>query len=154
MRLKILSFFALLFALVVSQSLAQEKKANVDDAKERSKLVGVWKGYAVEGKGENPNRGPLHLQITITATAIKAVNLGDGNKDMGEGSFSLDFAGPLKGLDAMGIVLPRKKTQNYRGIYDIEGDTLRWCVDNTNKGRPEQFRTGGGNYLMVLKRAN
>lgn len=25
----------------------------------REKLVGVWTGYAVEGKGENPDRGPF-----------------------------------------------------------------------------------------------
>src|SRR5581483_6096487 len=32
----------------------------------RDKLVGVWNGYAVEGKGENPDRGPVKIELTIT----------------------------------------------------------------------------------------
>src|SRR5262245_15659441 len=130
--------------------LAKEPKA--DDAKELQQLLGVWKGYAVEGKGEKPDRGPLHIQITITATTIKAINLGDENKDMGEGTYKLDASKVLKTLDATGIVLPRKKAQTFLGIYEIQGDTLRWCVDNTKQERPTEFRTGEGKYLLVLKR--
>lgn len=133
-------------ALAVAQPPPDAVKA------ELAKLVGTWEGYAVEGAGERPDRGPFHLRITITETKMSAIDLGNGNKDMGSGTFRLDPSQPLKELDATGVVFPMKKERTYRGIYRLDGDTLKWCVDNRQKDRPAEFRTTGGNYLLVLKR--
>lgn len=119
---------------------------------DRPKLQGVWQGYVVDGKGENPNQGPLHLQVTISADKISAINLGDGGKSMGEGTYRLDPA--KQAIDASGVVLPGKRSRDYAGIFALEGDTLKWCVDNQQKGRPTEFRTVKGQYLLILKRKN
>jgi uncharacterized protein (TIGR03067 family) len=119
---------------------------------ELKKLEGTWEGYAVEGKGEKPDRGPVHIRITIAGDKISAVDLGNKEKDMGSGTFKIDPTKQLKEIDATGIVLPGKREKTYQGIYELDGDTLKWCVDNRQKERPTEFRTVSGNFLLILKR--
>jgi uncharacterized protein (TIGR03067 family) len=71
---------------------------------------------------------------------------------MGSGVYSIDPTKPLKEIDATGIVLPGKRERTYLGIYELSGDTLKWCVDNRQTERPTEFRTSRGNYLLILKR--
>ena len=141
-----------LCVLVGSAALADEP--NKDDAlkAEMKKFEGVWEGYAVEGKGEKPNSGPVHLRLTITGNKITAVDLGNNNKDMGNGTYKLDPTKATKEIDATGIVLPGKRERNFVGIYSLDGDTLKWCVNNRQPERPTEFRTVGGKYLLILKR--
>lgn len=126
--------------------------AGEDAAKlDQKKIQGVWEGYAVEGRGEKPDRGPVHLRLTITGDRIEAYDLGKG-KDMGSGTFKLEPSRPIKEIDAKGLLLPGKRERTYLGIYELDGDTLRWCVDNRQTERPTEFRTSRGHYLLVLKR--
>jgi uncharacterized protein (TIGR03067 family) len=115
-------------------------------------LEGTWEGFAVMGKGERPNEGPVHVRITITDGKISAVDLNNKEKDMGMGSFKIDPTKAVKEIDATGIVLPGKRERTFLGIYEVDKETLRWCVDNRQKDRPTQFETVKGNYLLVLKR--
>jgi uncharacterized protein (TIGR03067 family) len=119
---------------------------------ELKKLAGTWEGYVVEGEGENPDRGPVHLRLTITESTIAAVDLGNGGKEMGSGTFQIDPAKGTKEIDATGVILPGKRERTFAGIYALDGDTLKWCVDNRRQDRPSEFRTEKGNYLLILKR--
>ena len=67
-------------------------------------------------------------------------------------TFKLDPTQKLKEMDATGGVLPAKKDRTFLGIYELDGDTLKWCVDNRRKERPTEFRTANGAYLLILKR--
>ncbi len=122
-----------------------------EEAAERAKLAGTWTGFVVEGRGEMPDRGPARIsELVIAATVIRAR---DGQMNMGEGSYRMDLSAKPRTLDAHGLVGPtRGKT--YLGIYQLEGDTLRWCVANSDKPRPTEFltRRGHGQYLMVFRR--
>ena len=134
-----------------SVALAQPLKKS--DAKaEMKKLEGVWEGFVVEGKGEKADRGPWQLRLTITGDKITAVDLKNNGKDMGSGRFKLDVSGPVKTMDATGIVLPARKDKTYLGIYELDGDTLKWCVDNRRGEHPTEFRSANGNFMMILKR--
>lgn len=121
-----------------------------DDASDRQKLVGTWQGYLAEPRGDRP--GPVRFsEVVISAERIRARRL-DGS-DMGEGTYQLGANGRARTLDANGLSgEPRGKT--FLGIYEIQGDTLRWCMANPGKPRPEEFmsRPGGGQFLMVLRR--
>ena len=120
-----------------------------DRSKEREKLAGTWQGFVVNGKGENPNAGPVKLEVTITGDKMTAKDLQAGNKSMGEGSYKLDIA--KKTIDPTGTAGP-EKGKSYQGIYSLEGDTLKWCVGNPGDARPTQFVTKSGQYLLILKR--
>jgi uncharacterized protein (TIGR03067 family) len=122
-----------------------------DDAAlaERQRLVGVWKGHAVEGTGEKPG-GPVKLTVTITLEQISAVQ--DDKKDLGAGSYKLNPAAQPKRLDGT-YVRGQVPKGLYQGIYQLEGDTLKWCTAlPRGKEPPREFRTEKGIYLMILKR--
>jgi uncharacterized protein (TIGR03067 family) len=151
MKRLILSVFGLVVLGFLSEAVPQTGIAP-GDAAERKKLQGVWRGWVVDGKGENPDRGPLNLEVTITADKISARNLQDKGKNMGEGTYRLDPTKRIKEIDATGVVLPAVRAKTYAGIYQIDGDTLRWCVDNQGKTRPTEFASRKGQFLLVLKR--
>jgi uncharacterized protein (TIGR03067 family) len=138
-----------LFALPVFADSRQ--RPNESDT---GKLAGTWEGYVVDGRGENPNRGPVHLRLVISGNRMSAYDLSgpDTNKPLGSGIYRVGARSPLPELDATGIVLPGKRERTFIGVYELDGDTLRWCVDNRGKERPSEFRTAAGKYLLVLKR--
>jgi uncharacterized protein (TIGR03067 family) len=121
-----------------------------DDPADRRALSGNWEGFIAEPRGERP--GPVRFsEIRITPERIRGTQ-GDG-RDMGEGTYQLGVAGTVRTLDSTGLSgEPRGKT--FLGIYEIRGDTLRWCVANPGKPRPTEFasRPSSGQFLMVLTR--
>lgn len=124
--------------------------AEPDEAAARKALVGVWNGYTVEGTGEQPDRGPVKIQITITEKTIKGVQFqGERTIDHGEGTFTLALTNQPAGLDAS---KPRgnNNVDSWVGIYSLQGDTLKWCV--RKKDRPTEFATKDKAFLLILKR--
>lgn len=121
-----------------------------DDPADRRALSGSWAGFIADPRGERP--GPVRFsEIRITPERIRGTQ-GDG-RDMGEGTYQLGTAGSVRTLDSTGLAgEPRGKT--FLGIYEIRGDTLRWCVANPGKPRPSEFasRPSSGQFLMVLTR--
>lgn len=120
---------------------------------ERQKLVGTWKGFTVEGRGEPPDRGPVKLELRITESAMKGLEFkGTNVVDHGVGEFATDVSQNPKCLDAW-KTSERGRKQQYIGIYTIEGETLKWCV-SPQKVRPQTFETKKGQFLLILKRQN
>jgi len=119
-----------------------EKGRAPDEAAQddRQKLIGVWTG----------NWGPLKITLTITPTEITAVK--NGKEDLGAGTYVVD---PVKKwLDATRTRGPDAKG-THLGIYELEGDVLKWCVNRPKQGRPKEMRQGpqdGGGWLGILKR--
>jgi uncharacterized protein (TIGR03067 family) len=121
------------------------------DLGQRTKFSGVWKGFTVEGRGENPDRGPVKLELTITEKTMKGLEFkGTNVVNHGEGEYVLDLGQDPKYLDAWKTNENGRK-QSFLGIYSLEGDTLKWCV-SPRKTRPTEFRTGDGGFLLILKR--
>ncbi len=125
--------------------------AALGQSDDRAKIQGVWSGYVVEGRGERPDRGPVRLsEINIKADRITGK---DGNKDLGEGSYTGDVRTNPRQMDTTGLS-GEQKGKTYLGIYSLDGDTLKWCTANPGKPRPTEFisRPSAGQFLMVLKR--
>lgn len=117
----------------------------------REALVGSWAGYAVEGKGENPDRGAVKLELTISRDAIRAKQFkGKEIVDLGEGSFTIALEPAPRHLDGNKKLDNPNRKEIWLGIYQLEGDTLRWCVGR--KTRPTTFETKQGAFLLVLRR--
>jgi uncharacterized protein (TIGR03067 family) len=128
----------------------EEKPKDVDKAKDADKLLGTWHGYVVTGRGEDPNNGPLKLELVITSDKIAAKDL-RSDESLGEGPYKLAADKTPKELDATGKVKERRST-TYLGIYSLDGDTLKWCVENGGKDRPTELATRRSKYLMILQR--
>lgn len=47
---------------------------------------------------------------------------------------------------------PDGKVMTFRGIYSLDGDTLKWCMnhDGADVCRPEEFRTKKGSPLRIF----
>jgi len=138
-----------LLALLVLLSSVVYAAADDTADKERQRIVGDWQGFVVEGKGENPNRGPVKLFLKVTAEGIVATQDKDG--DLGEGSFTFDLAKSPHTIDAKRTKAPGVG-QTFLGIYELDGDTLKWCTGNPRQQRPTDFVTKTGQFLMILKR--
>ena len=52
-------------------------------------LDGVWRGFVVEGKGEQPDRGSVHLELTIQGDRITARRLDGGGSPLGQGTYKI-----------------------------------------------------------------
>ncbi|MBC8869390.1 MAG: PQQ-binding-like beta-propeller repeat protein [Planctomycetes bacterium] len=122
-----------------------------EEAAERARFVGVWKGFTVERKGENPDRGPVKLELTITEQTMRGIQIrGNERIDHGEGEYTLGLASTPCQLDAA-KTNERGRKQAYVGIYELEGDTLKWCV-SPQKVRPKTFETIKGQFLLILRK--
>lgn len=124
--------------------------AEASEATARRALVGVWTGFAVEGAGEQPDRGPVKIQLTITERTIAGVQFqGERAIDHGEGTYALSLTNRPAWLDGS---KPRGNNNQdvWLGIYSLDGDTLKWCV--RKKDRPTEFATRDKAFLLILKR--
>lgn len=104
----------------------------------------VWRGR-IEGRGD--------IELTVNGNQIVARGSDQGrpSQSFGAGTFTMTGDGRSGNMDAVYTEGPQQG-QTCLGVYQIEGDTLRWCVSNRNGQRPADFATGQGNWLMVLQR--
>jgi hypothetical protein len=114
-------------------------------------LNGVWRGFVVEGKGDQPDQGPVHLELTIKGNRITAQRLDGGGSPLGQGTYRIT-TGRVNTIDAMES-RGRGKPRLYLGICQIDPDLIRWCVATPGNKRPADFQTRGQQqFLLILKR--
>lgn len=140
----------LTLGLIAGLTWSQEPEKK-EDAAVREKLLGTWTGFVVEGRGEKPDAGPIKIEVVITADKITARDL-RADRSLGHGTYKLDVSKKVAEIDATGAVGGGRREKPYPGIFELNGDTLRWCVDNQGKTRPTEFASERGRYLLILKR--
>jgi len=113
-------------------------------------LNGVWRGFVVEGKGEQPNRGSVHLELTIKGNQITSRRLDGQGGSLGQGVYQIATE-RFYLLDAT-EVRARGKGRTYLGICKFGPDLMKWCVATPGNKRPADFETKGSQFLLVLKR--
>jgi hypothetical protein len=136
-------------ALAIGAAKAAEQGVVAKDAAVPD-LNGVWQGFVVEGKGEQPDRGPTHLELTVKGNHIGAKRLDGENGSLGEGNYKLT-PGRFLLMNATEI-RNRRKGHTYQGICIVEPDMLKWCVATPGNKRPKDFETKGQQFLLILKR--
>ena len=77
---------------------------------------------------------------------------GRGQGGLGSGTFTMTAGdGKTGNMDAVYTTGPNAG-EVCLGIYQLEGDTLQWCVSNRSGQRPNGMATGNGNWLLVLNK--
>jgi uncharacterized protein (TIGR03067 family) len=112
-------------------------------ADDRNDIIGVWKGGM-------PGDAPGSIELTITPTKITGRNPRNG-KSLGVGTYQLDPG--AKTIDSNGIDVP-VRGKVYRGIYSLDGNTLKWVSTSRGNKRPVDLvhRPEKDQFLMILER--
>jgi uncharacterized protein (TIGR03067 family) len=113
-------------------------------------LNGVWRGFVVKGKGEQPDRGSVHLELTIKGDRISAKRLDGEGGSLGNGTYTITV-GRFYMIDAT-EARSRGKGRTYQGICKFGPDLMKWCTATPGNPRPTNFETKGQQFLLVLKR--
>jgi uncharacterized protein (TIGR03067 family) len=112
--------------------------------KERRKLVGTWKLVSCEAEGEKVPAEILKGEVVrwrITESAIiSTVN----NEGKGEDKYTVDPTTSPKVID-----LTDKGGRRTPGIYLLKGDTLKVCLNEGGKDRPQEFASKPDTHLSV-----
>ena len=128
-------------------------KAEVDPKTDREKLQGTWTFVAVEewgqAKEEDPNN-PRRLVFDGNEFTI-----GKGRLIIFVGKFTLDPSQKPKAIDLefTESVKPQDEGKTELGIYALEGDTLKLCLNRPeNPERPKKFSANEKQELITLRR--
>ena len=120
------------------------------------KLQGTWltvslvsEGKTVVDENHPPKPGPVLKLIYEGNQWIVKV----GDKTVGTGKVKIDATKMPKEID----ILDESGTINDKAklaIYELEGDTYKYCIGPAGKPRPTEFsaREGSGNALIVSRR--
>jgi len=141
------AFHVLLWLLVVGVGASQGCTAD----EPKSEFEGTWDLVSVERDGkERPVEKGTQMVTTGNKFVVKA-----GDKVIAAGTFKLDANKKPKWSDVTYTEGP-DKGKTIKGIYEVEGDTSRFCRAGTpEQERPTEFKTkaGTGGLASVYKRA-
>jgi hypothetical protein len=148
-------FYLVLFAafvLTLTAAGAEKKTSGGGPADSASDLDlnGIWRGFVVVGRGEQPDRGTVQLELKIKGKHIKATRLDGQPGPLGEGSYTLSTSRYYV-MDATEI-RSHGTPRSYQGIVAFGPDLMKWCVSTPNNPRPTGFETRGSQFLLILKR--
>lgn len=103
----------------------------------------TWRGQ-IQGRGQ--------IELVINGNQIVGREMGPGGQvnDLGSGTYTMTGDGKVGNMDAVYTTGPQQGDVCL-GIYQMNGDTLQWCVNNRGQ-RPQGFSTGNGSWLMQLTR--
>ncbi len=118
---------------------------------DRDRLQGTWKVVRMEHAGKKvPADQFADLRIVISGNELTGK---EGDQVRERFTFTLDPAKKPRTIDTTAIEGPAKG-ETARGIYELDGDTLKLCVSEKGKERPAEFatKTGTDRVLFVLRR--
>jgi uncharacterized protein (TIGR03067 family) len=119
----------------------------------QKKLQGTWAATQAERDGTGAD-DVLGHRLSFTGNRFQ-IRSKDG-KTLYEGTFRVDAKTKPAAID-FDHTEGALKGKVWKGIYALDGDTLRTCDNgpNLDKGRPAAFeaKTGSGHILITFKRA-
>ncbi len=145
------------FTLAIGAIMATDGLGNDDPAKgDLDKLKGTWLTASLVNNGKTlvddktpPKEGPItKLAYDGDKWIVKV-----GDKTVASGIFKIDAKKSPKEIDVMDASgMKNDKTQ--LGIYELDGDTYKYCLAPAGKPRPTEFtsKEGSGHSLGVSKR--
>ena len=141
---------------LMAVALASAAPAWGDDAKrDADDLQGTWQATEGIGNGTPLTKDQLQrLRVMFAGAKMSVFPLDGGEKAM-EHTFQVDPGKKPKAIDATRLE-GGGKGKVVKGIYDLDGDTLRLCLPaRLEKERPTEFAApeNSGLVLLTLRRA-
>src|SRR5262249_2720046 len=112
-----------------------------DGAKaELAKLKGTWQAGSGEAGGRKADSMELEKTFLVIEGDRYTVQVPDGAR---KGTFKVDPGKTPKQIDVVAADGPNKG-KTVRGIYELKGATLRYCLAQPEKDRPAEFTGKAG----------
>jgi uncharacterized protein (TIGR03067 family) len=144
MRTLLLMTVMALLAAGVGLGMGSDDTKDAAIKKGRRNLVGTWKLASCEAEGKKVPDEILKGEVVrwrINESTIISTVDGEGK---GEDKYTLDPTTSPKAID-----LTDKEGRRTPGIYLLEGDTLKVCLNEGGKERPREFASKPGTHLSV-----
>jgi uncharacterized protein (TIGR03067 family) len=141
----------LLACMVVGLLLGADTPKD-DVKKDKDKLQGTWKAVTAEAGGKSQEDAEEHrLIFSGDEFSVKK-----GKETMIKGKFKIDPSKKPKEID-MEFTKSQRENLNGKtalGIYELDGDTLKWCWNKPDGERPKKFSSeaADAHLLVTLKR--
>jgi uncharacterized protein (TIGR03067 family) len=117
--------------------------------KDLLKVQGAWQVEKVVSKGkEVDSDGAKAISFVIEGNVIRRFVNGVDRKDPA----TIKMTPPLKRPGHIDLTSDNKGEPKMLGIYELDGDTLKWCF--SPKKRPDKFESPEGSdiTLIVMKK--
>src|SRR5439155_26069453 len=124
-----------------------------DVKKDKDKLQGTWKAVTAQERGESKDdAGDHRLIFSGDEFSVKK-----GDETIIKGKFKIDSSKKPKQIDMEFTTADNEKFKGKTavGIYELDGDTLKWCTDEPGgTERPKEFssETDSKRLLVTLER--
>jgi uncharacterized protein (TIGR03067 family) len=113
--------------------------------KDLRRFQGTWQYTSVVSDGKKVPEDKVTM-VTITFKGDK-YTVRDGDKVVARGTQKLD---PSKTPSTVDAIPDGGKGPTTLGIYEFDGDTLKFCFDQKGKKRPTAFESPkGSNYFLA-----
>ncbi|MGE3804188.1 MAG: TIGR03067 domain-containing protein [Gemmataceae bacterium] len=123
-----------------------------DVAKDLARIKGSWRMTTYEREGRAANKD--QVEATVVEFTADGLTFKEGVPFLGKQSkFKIDPSAKQKTIDFTPGSGPRKG-QTFRGIYVLDGDTLKFCLSAPGMDRPTEYKTGKGQLMAAFKRDN
>jgi uncharacterized protein (TIGR03067 family) len=143
--------------LIAALAIAVESSGNEGPVRDDlANLRGTWltvslvnDGKTVVGEKATPKSGPATTLVYEGNSWMVKV----GDKTVATGTFKIDAAKSPKEIDILDETgVKNEKTK--LGIYEVDGDTYKFCLAPAGKPRPTEFtsKAGSGHSLGVSRR--
>jgi uncharacterized protein (TIGR03067 family) len=133
----------LILYLVFIASATEDK----DQLKEMKKLEGIWEVVGMEMKGKALPAKDRPIQKVIFRDNKKAAQ--KEAKESQVYTYTLDPSKEPKTMEATEVGAKKKST--LVGIYQVDKDTLKLCLDLDGKGLPKEFKTNAQSEVILLE---
>jgi uncharacterized protein (TIGR03067 family) len=147
MRLLSLLAAVALPALLVAAPVPKDK----EKLKDEEAILGTWKIEKFDtggGPGGPPPGEVDKIRFVFEKDGKMKFVGGPGGEDAAT-TYKLDPTAKVKTLD-LTMTRPGSGPQTALGIYEIDGDTLKWCMaEGANKARPEELKANGKGTVVV-----
>ena len=142
----------MLFAVIAVACLVGAEPPADAVKKDMAQLEGEWVMVSGERDGQSLPEDYVKTAARVAKDGVSTVTI--GGMVVMKSKYTIDPSKKPKAIDFEALE-GEAKGDKLHGIYELDGDTVRFCLAPADKARPTEFsaKEGSGRTMSVWKRA-